>query len=120
MYVAIQAVLSLYASGRTTGIVMRVRRRRRGLLASVRLHLGGGSEIVPPWRRAGKHSNILRQGELRTRTAVYVSSWSKTTPLRLLLFLRILEAELLLLVGNQEGDDEDEEDDEEGDHHGYH
>ena len=31
-----------------------------------------------------------------------------------------MEAELLLLVGNQEGDDEDEEDDEEGNHHGDH
>ena len=31
-----------------------------------------------------------------------------------------MEAEFLLLVGNQQGDDEDEEDDEEGDHHGYH
>ena len=31
-----------------------------------------------------------------------------------------MEAEFLLLVGNQQGDDEDEEDDEEGDHHGDH
>ena len=31
-----------------------------------------------------------------------------------------MEAEFLLLVGNQEGDDQHEEDDEEGDHHRDH